>query len=499
MIARDTFWKRPGWLFCALLLLIHFASVKLTFLCAVTQDNVVVIWLPNAVLLSALLRTEGRRLPLLAAVTLCSDMLGNLGTFNWLEALLLSAVNLTEVLITFLLLKRTGACLRLQRLEDLVKFILAGPLIAALTASLLAAVVLQQVSGATSAYLTLVRLWWFGDALGLLIYTPLLLAFIQPSRQEKRLTRFDNILLAVTLLMLVAATAAHFGGVMDEFTGSPTLLLPCAAVIAFRFGIRWTAVFVALLSLSLTLMMTSGLKPFGDIPMQLQVLRAQEFIFTLCLIGIGFAVLLEELQVRELELESRVKGRTLELERSNLQLAAISNTDGLTGIPNRRQFDETLSSEWSRARRNGQGLMLTMLDVDFFKQYNDHYGHQAGDDALRHVALALRDHVRRSGDFVARYGGEEFAIISQSSNEEHAMMTAEMVCQAIEDLGLPHALSPFKNLTVSLGFALIVPNEHDTTTGLLRAADQALYFAKQRGRNRVEMAEGIEGSATRSL
>ena len=493
MIIPDTFWKRPGWLFCALLLLIHFASVKLTFFCAVTQDHVVVVWLPNAVLLAALLRSEGRRAPLLAAVTFSSDVLGSLGEFGWMEATLLSAVNLTEVIITFLLLKRSGANLRLQRLDDLVKFLLTGPLIGALTASLLAGIILQQVSGATSAYLTLVRLWWFGDALGLLIYTPLLLAFIQPSRQQKRVTRFDHILLAVTLLMFVAAAAAHYGGGMDEFTVSPTLLLPGAAVIAFRFGIRCTAIFVALVSLSITLMMTSGLKPFGDLSMQLQVLRAQEFIFTLCLIGIGFAVLLEELQVRELELESRVRGRTLELERSNLQLAAISNTDGLTGIPNRRQFDETLKSEWNRAQRNGQGLMLAMLDVDFFKQYNDHYGHQAGDDALRQVALALQTHVRRSGDFVARYGGEEFAIISQSSSANHALMTAEMVCQAIENLNLPHEVSPFERLTVSLGVALIVPDEQNTTIGLLRAADQALYFAKQRGRNRVEVTEGEMG------
>lgn len=165
MIIPDTFWKRPGWLFCALLLLIHFASVKLTFFCAVTQDHVVVVWLPNAVLLAALLRSEGRRAPLLAAVTFSSDVLGSLGEFGWMEATLLSAVNLTEVIITFLLLKRSGANLRLQRLDDLVKFLLTGPLIGALTASLLAGIILQQVSGATSAYLTLVRLWWFGDQL----------------------------------------------------------------------------------------------------------------------------------------------------------------------------------------------------------------------------------------------------------------------------------------------------------------------------------------------
>ena len=491
MTSPETFWKRPGWLFCLLLLLIHFASVKLTFFCATTPDNVVVVWLPNAVLLAALLRFQGQRAPLLSAITFSSDVAGNLGVFGWIEAVLLSAVNLFEVIVAFVLLRRSGVSPGLQRLEDLVKFVLAGPLVGALLASLLAACVLQQISGATGAYFTLVRLWWFGDALGLLIYTPLLLAFTEPPRQTERLTRFDNALLTVTLLLIVAALIAHYGGGMDKLTVTPTLLLPGAAVIAFRFGVRLTAIFVALTAMAMTAMMTTGLEPFGDLPMQLQVLRGQEFIFTLSLIGIGFAVLLEELQLREQELESRVRTRTHELERSNRQLAAMSNTDGLTGIPNRRQFDETLSIEWNRARRNGQQLMLAMLDVDLFKQYNDHYGHQAGDDVLRQVAMELTRHVRRSGDFVARYGGEEFAIISQSSGEDHAMMTADMICRAIEQLQLPHDMSPFKNLTVSLGVAVIAPDEHQNKSAFLKAADAALYFAKQRGRNRVVLAEDI--------
>ncbi|WP_426140097.1 diguanylate cyclase domain-containing protein [Pseudomonas sp. DWP3-1-2] len=487
----ENFWQRPGLLFCALLMLVHFASVKLTFFCAVTPDNVVVVWLPNAVLLAALLRFRGQRMLLLAAVTFGSDVLASVGAFSWQEAVPLSAVNVFEVLVTYALLRRSGASLRLQRLEDLVKFVLAGPVTGALLASLMAAFVLQHVAGATTSYLTLVRLWWFGDALGLLIYTPLLLTLTQRAQQHMHLTWLDKALLTTLVLITASFATHHYDGNLDEITVTPTLLLPGAAIIAFRFGVRSTAVFVALVSLSMTMMMTSGFKPFGDMPIQLEVLRAQEFIFTLSLIGVGFSVLVKEMQLRELELEARVRLRTQELELSNRQLATISATDGLTGIPNRRQFDKTLTTEWGRARRNGQQLMLAMIDVDWFKQYNDHYGHQAGDEVLRRVASELTSLVRRSGDFVARYGGEEFAIILQSTSEEHAAAFAEMLCREIAQLRLPHNMSPLKHLTVSVGVAVLRPDGQTSITGFLRAADTALYRAKQRGRNRVELATEV--------
>src|SRR4051812_21443776 len=166
MINRHKFWERPNWLFCLLLPLLHFASVKLTFFCAVTPENVVVVWLPNAVLLAALLRFRGRRAALMAALTFTSDVLANLSAFPWYEAVLLSVANLMEVVITYRLMRRSGASPRLQRLQDLAKFVIAGPLVGALAASLVAALVLQQVGGATTSYLTLTRLWWFGDGLG---------------------------------------------------------------------------------------------------------------------------------------------------------------------------------------------------------------------------------------------------------------------------------------------------------------------------------------------
>src|SRR5471032_133426 len=489
MIKRATFWERPGWLFCVLLFLLHFASVKLTLFCAVTPEKVVVVWLPNAVLLAALVRFNGQRAPLMAALTFSSDILGNLGTFPLHEAVLLSIINLFEVMLSFLLMRRSGATFRLQRTQDLLRFVVAGPIAGTLAAALMAAVVMQHIGGNTTPYPTLVRLWWFGDALGLLIYTPMLLAFTYPPRQRRRRTWLDDAGLALTLILATAVLFAQ-GGTIDGFPVTPTLLLPAVAVIAFRFGIRMTTLFFALISLgmTMTMTMTSHFKPFGDVPVYLETLHAQEFILTLCIVGIGFAVMLNELRMRERELESLVQERTRELEQSNQLLAAMSATDGLTGIANRRRFDEMLDAEWSRAWRGSQPLAVAMLDVDLFKQYNDHYGHQAGDEVLRMVAQALAAQVRRSGDFVARYGGEEFAVISQATDAEHAHKMAALVCDAVEALRMPHVLSPYGVVTVSVGVAVTVPDADSAAADLLKQADASLYRAKQMGRNCAELA-----------
>jgi len=188
-------------------------------------------------------------------------------------------------------------------------------------------------------------------------------------------------------------------------------------------------------------------------------------------------------------LEERVAERTAELELVNSNLFELSNTDGLTGIPNRRKFDEVLSNEWKRAMRSNQTLVVALIDVDWFKKYNDHNGHLAGDDCLRTVATILKAKIRRSSDLIARYGGEEFAIISPGINKANAIEMANIICKAIADANLPHTMSPFGMITVSIGVALIVPNTGIQSEILVKAADEALYHAKDSGRNQVVCAE----------
>jgi diguanylate cyclase (GGDEF)-like protein len=175
----------------------------------------------------------------------------------------------------------------------------------------------------------------------------------------------------------------------------------------------------------------------------------------------------------------RLKHKTDLLEK----LAAL---DGLTEIPNRRAFDITLQKEWKRAARECRPISMLMIDVDLFKQYNDHYGHAAGDECLRQVAHTLAQQLHRGGDFIARYGGEEFAVILADTDPAGACDVAEHLRRAISSLELPHAYSRIvPHLTISIGVASLVPPQEDGEGQLIKAADQMLYEAKREGRNRV--------------
>ena len=186
-------------------------------------------------------------------------------------------------------------------------------------------------------------------------------------------------------------------------------------------------------------------------------------------------------------LEVKVRERTEALETANRQLTELTVTDALTGLANRRHFDLALVEEWARAQRSGQPLALLMVDVDFFKPYNDHYGHQAGDDCLRRVAHFLRGAARRAGDLVARYGGEEFAVVAADTDLAAALSLAEAMRATVAAAAIPHAVTPVAGgtATVSIGVAVTVPKFGETPERLLLRADAALYLAKSQGRNRV--------------
>lgn len=186
-------------------------------------------------------------------------------------------------------------------------------------------------------------------------------------------------------------------------------------------------------------------------------------------------------------LDQEVAQRTAELQEANRQLATLAVTDGLTGVANRRHFDDTLTREWQRAERQQQPLAVVLFDVDFFKAYNDHYGHQAGDACLQQVAQALQTCAQRVTDLVARYGGEEFAVIV-AADVQHATQLAEHMRVAVEALHLTHRQAPGGRVTVSAGVAACIPTLGSNPGQLLHQADVALYRAKALGRNRVQMA-----------
>ncbi|WP_354409872.1 GGDEF domain-containing protein [Marinobacterium sp. MBR-111] len=200
--------------------------------------------------------------------------------------------------------------------------------------------------------------------------------------------------------------------------------------------------------------------------------------------GASFAVFVDARRQAEQQLEQA----NMHLQKMNAELERLSTTDALTGIPNRRSFDQQLEHEWRRALRDGTRLAIVMADVDVFKRFNDTYGHQAGDDCLRQVAQVMSDQLKRSGDMIARYGGEEFIVLLPGLDLSHAKQLAEQLRAAVAGLRIPHAHGPTGHVSISLGVASNRPHLNMRVETLIHRADNALYAAKSSGRNRVQVA-----------
>lgn len=179
-----------------------------------------------------------------------------------------------------------------------------------------------------------------------------------------------------------------------------------------------------------------------------------------------------------------------QLQKTNSELERLSSLDGLTGIANRRSFDETLEKEWKRAQRENTLLTLILIDIDYFKPYNDSYGHLQGDECLSLVAQALDKMATRPTDLLARYGGEEFVLIAPMTNHDGARQLAQNMHKAINDLDIEHKFSKVSDkITISQGLVTLTPSDELSTIDMIDMADKALYEAKEKGRNRFVVAQ----------
>ena len=191
---------------------------------------------------------------------------------------------------------------------------------------------------------------------------------------------------------------------------------------------------------------------------------------------------------RLIEMQRSLVDVSHQLNAANKELQRLSTTDGLTGIANRRMFDELSIREWRRCERMKKPMALVMLDIDSFKLFNDHYGHQAGDECLRAVAGQVARAAPRAADLAARYGGEEFALVLGETDADGARWVAENVRQHVNELGVPH-MTPARHVTVSCGVVSVQPASGFSFGTLLRSADHALYQAKAGGRDKVVVGE----------
>jgi diguanylate cyclase (GGDEF)-like protein len=396
------------------------------------------------------------------------------------EVILLSACDILETAIAaysvgFALGDRVDLTEQKQLLQFVGFAVLLGPLVA----SLAAGVVLRWLVGSGIE----VSLRWFPpSALGMAVIPPLVLGLARRETWELfRPARLPKTF--VYLLLIGAATVLIFS--RSDFA-MLFLVIPPLLFLVVRIGLSGGALgccVVAALGTEFTIGGRAAQR-MVDPSLEHRIFVLQTFLATAVLSVSVVAVVLAELQrasrdVRESEMRYRTLAASMEM------LAAL---DPLTQVANRRCFDEALDREWQRALRSRAPLSLILFDADYFKAYNDRYGHLAGDDCLRKIADTFTSTVRRPADVVARFGGEEFGIILPDTDAAGAFRLAENLRGRVERLSWAHASSPAGIVTLSGGCASMTPLVGETATDLLTSADEALYEAKRQGRNRIESA-----------
>lgn len=216
-----------------------------------------------------------------------------------------------------------------------------------------------------------------------------------------------------------------------------------------------------------------------------------------CRLSVGKRILTYQYQLEQRnqtleETTSVMEAVVRQLNQVNTRLKEISMIDELTGIANRRSLEEYLDREWRHAQRQQEPLAVILIDVDYFKLYNDTYGHQAGDECLRAIAAVLADNAKRSTDVAARYGGEEFAVVLRGANPLGGKVVAETIRQQVEALQVEHKSSSVASyVTITLGVAAVIPDSGSNYMEIIKHADEALYRAKSEGRNKTVVFDGM--------
>ncbi len=439
------------------------------------SEGVATIWITNGLLFAVVINRPRETWIYYFLAGFLADTLADVFYGDPLKlAAGVSIANSVEVVTSSLLLTRWfGYPFQLTKRYPLLGFLGVAVLGAtAVTSALGASWTLLFVNA--GPWWMLFRTWYLGDILGMAIIAPLVFILQRPGffamLHRGRLLR-TCLLVAVPAL----ATAIVFLDNSDPLT---FFIFPALLFVVFRLGFPGTVLsifVVAMISISFTVSGHGPLMQIRDSNLLHRIVIEQIFVAVALFTFFPVAALLEDRKALELS-----------LQRSEQLYRELANADPLTGLPNRRAFDERLEEEWQHAMGRREGLALLAIDVDLFKCYNDLYGHIGGDECLRFIASAITKNKPPTLGFAARVGGEEFAVVLPRTRLEDAVTTAENIRQAVAAAGLSNSGSPHLIQTISVGVAARIPNHDESPTSLMAAADHALYRAKYLGRNRVE-------------
>ena len=432
-----------------------------------------ILWPLNGVTIALLLRRRRRDWPaMLLGVAIGTGLAEYLDDNPLVSEIWQRVISLDEVLISAWLLPSYVTLDKWLRTPFIFPRFVAALVLGPGIAGVMAAILFHQTQN--QPYLVGFNNWATADALGIAATMPLTLSL----RSTEMLSLFRGRTMVKTFSVI--ALALGITTLIFSVSRYPLLFLlyPLLLFVDSLLAFPGAALVVAGMCLIAVYCTTNGWGPFGAWPTDLRIPRdvALQIYLGFHMVALFPASLLFMERKRMAE----------KLRSSNAQLQMLASLDGLTGIPNRRSLDARFEMEWKRASRSQTPLALLMIDIDHFKQFNDLYGHHAGDQCLQAVAAALSSRIRRPEDFVARYGGEEFAILLPHTELDGACALAEELRRTILDLGIEHRGNPSERVTISIGCSACKPASGQVQLELLQLADAALYHAKQAGRNRVE-------------
>ncbi|MBX3003391.1 MAG: sensor domain-containing diguanylate cyclase [Anaerolineales bacterium] len=473
--------------------LLYYLGVRIGIDFGVLEEGIAQIWAANAALLVPLLLFRGRKAYIFILIVYFVEVSLSLAVVPLEATLAYTSANVLECVVAFWLLRRWGVSEFLSSFSSFGKFLMAGPLLGAFCAALVGGYVYSIFNATATSYLEFVRIWWMGDATGLIIFAPLLMGF-WPGRSKQAMPRPPLQWYDYGLLLLQAVLLARSLNLIDDRWQlpfiTPGLLLPIALYFASRLEVRWVLLANAGLSLLYVVRLVQVESLFGDMSAADQAMLLQESLLAISVTTVGLSILMREYRAQQCQLNEAnqvlvktVSARTRELRRANRLLRRQATTDALTGVHNRRVFFELATKEFNRSRRAGTPFAIVMLDLDHFKQINDSIGHIWGDEVLKGCAGKISAALRTS-DTVARYGGEEFAVLLPETSRTQALQIMRRVLKGVG--ANPFVIDEHSVVvTVSIGCTVLLPEDADMSATLQRA-DNALLLAKQRGRNRVE-------------
>ena len=429
------------------------------------------VWPANGILLSAIMMAKRRHLPAFLGAAFVANVAADL--FNgqsFAVASYLSACSLVEMLTAVILTRvyQPGEWIRLEQPKVLASFWGTICLIAPLASATLASLGLNYFVNAPTYEVFIT--WWVANALGLAVVTPPLLILSRDGAKAS-LAAINNRSALVSLVILAAVTFVVFSQ-----TRYPIIFLvfPPMVLVAFNAGFLGVAVALVLItveSITMTILGRGPLTLISNITPNEMTILVQMFLAAHLIMAFPVAASLS--QRRKLE----------------QQLETLATTDTLTGLATRRRFEEHYHTVWAEALREGKPIALLMLDIDFFKPYNDSYGHLQGDQCIRSIAAIIGAAARRPLDLAVRYGGEEFLLLLPNTAAEGAVLLANEIHQTLAAANIQHRDSPHEKITISIGLAVAVPEAGTASVDLIEAADKALYRAKHAGRSRTESAD----------